>query len=100
MLDHVGFAIDCGNGIAGMIAPQLYHALGCEVLSLYTEVDGNFPNHHPDPGNPENLKKLIEVVKENACDVGLAFDGDGDRLGVPAEEGMLRIHHGVAIRAS
>jgi phosphomannomutase len=82
-------AIDCGNGIAGAIAPQLYKALGCEIVTLYTEVDGNFPNHHPDPSKPENLAELIEVVKSQACDVGLAFDGDGDRLGVVTASGEI-----------
>lgn len=82
-------AIDCGNGIAGAIAPQLYKALGCEIVSLYSEVDGNFPNHHPDPSKPENLQELIEAVKNNHCDVGLAFDGDGDRLGVVTASGEI-----------
>jgi len=74
--------IDCGNGITGAVAPRLYEGLGCEVHALYTEVDGTFPNHHPDPSKPENLEDLIELVRENDLDVGLAFDGDGDRLGV------------------
>jgi phosphomannomutase len=82
-------AIDCGNGIAGAIAPQLYKALGCEVITLYTEVDGNFPNHHPDPSKPENLSELIETVKAHHCDLGLAFDGDGDRLGVVTATGEI-----------
>jgi len=75
-------AVDCGNGIAGKIVPQLLQALGCEVIGLYCKVDGNFPNHHPDPSKPENLAELIDLVKAENADVGLAFDGDGDRLGV------------------
>ncbi|WP_070988340.1 phosphomannomutase/phosphoglucomutase [Halofilum ochraceum] len=75
-------AIDCGNGITGAVAPQLYEGLGCEVHALYAEVDGTFPNHHPDPSKPENLSDLIACVRENGLDLGLAFDGDGDRLGV------------------
>lgn len=74
--------IDCGNGITGAVAPRLYEELGCEVHALYTEVDGTFPNHHPDPSKPENLQPLIDLVKREKLDVGLAFDGDGDRLGV------------------
>lgn len=75
-------AIDCGNGIAGVIAPQLLQALGCEVIGIYCKVDGNFPNHHPDPSKPDNLQELIELVKNEDADVAIAFDGDGDRLGV------------------
>jgi phosphomannomutase/phosphoglucomutase len=82
-------AIDCGNGVAGAIAPQFFKALGCEVISLFCEVDGNFPNHHPDPADPKNLQDLIECVKANQCDVGLAFDGDGDRLGVVTQSGEI-----------
>jgi phosphomannomutase / phosphoglucomutase len=74
--------IDCGNGVPGAVAPQLLRALGHEVIELYCEVDGEFPNHHPDPSQPENLKDLIEMVKGQKADLGLAFDGDGDRLGV------------------
>ncbi len=74
--------IDCGNGVAGAVAPQLLRGLGCEVIELFCEVDGNFPNHHPDPSKTENLKDLIAAVAANQADVGLAFDGDGDRLGV------------------
>lgn len=80
-------AIDCGNGIAGAVAPRLYRELGCDVIERYCEVDGRFPNHHPDPSQPENLAELIETVKREGCDVGLAFDGDGDRLGVISPEG-------------
>jgi phosphomannomutase/phosphoglucomutase len=82
-------AIDCGNGIAGNTAPQLFQALGCEVVGLYCDVDGNFPNHHPDPSKPENLEELIELSKTEKADVGLAFDGDGDRLGVIDSEGNI-----------
>jgi phosphomannomutase/phosphoglucomutase len=81
--------VDCGNGAAGVIAPQLIEALGCEVISLYAEVDGNFPNHHPDPGKLENLQDLIAKVKETGADLGLAFDGDGDRVGVVTNKGNV-----------
>ncbi len=81
--------IDCGNGIPGMIAPQLFTALGCEVISLFCDVDGNFPNHHPDPSVPENLQDIIARVKQEQADLGLAFDGDGDRLGVVTETGEI-----------
>ncbi len=81
--------IDCGNGVAGAIAPKLFRGLGCEVKELFCDVDGKFPNHHPDPSKPENLKDLIEAVKVNKADVGLAFDGDGDRLGVIAPLGNI-----------
>ena len=82
-------AVDCGNGVAGELAPQLFRQLGCEVTELFCEIDGNFPNHHPDPANPENLKDLIAAVKRERLDVGLAFDGDGDRLGVIAPDGAI-----------
>ena len=81
--------VDCGNGAAGVIAPQLLEALGCEVIPLFCEVDGNFPNHHPDPGKPENLVDLIAKVKETHADLGLAFDGDGDRVGVVTNTGTM-----------
>ena len=81
--------IDCGNGIAGAIAPALFEELGCEVIPLYAEVDGDFPNHHPDPGKPENLETLIATVKEQGADLGIAFDGDGDRLGVVTPSGEI-----------
>ena len=81
--------IDCGNGITGAIAPALFEALGCEVIPLFTEVDGDFPNHHPDPGKPENLVTLIETVKQAGADIGIAFDGDGDRLGIVTPSGEL-----------
>jgi phosphomannomutase/phosphoglucomutase len=81
--------IDCGNGSAGEIAPKLMRALGHEVVELFCEIDGNFPNHHPDPGKVENLQDLIESVKEEEADLGIAFDGDGDRLGVVSNLGEI-----------
>ena len=82
-------AIDCGNGSPGAIAPALYRKLGCEVQELFCDVDGNFPNHHPDPSKPENLEDLIRAVKEGHAELGLAFDGDGDRLGVVTKSGKI-----------
>jgi phosphomannomutase/phosphoglucomutase len=82
-------AIDCGNGVAGVVAARLYRALGCEVTELFCDVDGSFPNHHPDPSRPENLQALIEKTKEQNLDLGLAFDGDGDRLGVVTRSGKV-----------
>ncbi|KAG1210617.1 hypothetical protein G6F35_010574 [Rhizopus arrhizus] len=82
-------AIDCGNGVAGAVAPQLFRALGCEVTELFCEVDGTFPNHHPDPAEPKNLQDLIKCVAESDCELGLAFDGDGDRLGVVTKSGQI-----------
>lgn len=82
-------AIDCGNGVAGAVAPQLFRALGCEVTELFCEVDGNFPNHHPDPADPHNLEDLIREVKARNLDLGIAFDGDGDRLGVVTKSGEI-----------
>ena len=81
--------IDAGNGVTGMIAPQLFRALGCEVHELFCEVDGAFPNHHPDPSQPENLQDLVRAVNEKQAEVGLAFDGDGDRLGVVTRQGEI-----------
>ena len=81
--------LDCGNGSASKIAPKLMRSLGYEVIELFCEIDGNFPNHHPDPGKVENLQDLIQAVKENSADVGIAFDGDGDRLGVITEKGEI-----------
>ena len=86
---EIKVVLDCGNGSAGEIAPKLMRSLGYEVIELYCEIDGNFPNHHPDPGKIENLQDLIKAVKENSADVGIAFDGDGDRLGVVTEEGDI-----------
>jgi phosphomannomutase/phosphoglucomutase len=82
-------AVDCGNGVAGMLAPRLYRRLGCEVTELFCEVDGRFPNHHPDPAQPENLVQLIKVLREGEAELGLAFDGDGDRLGVVTKDGEI-----------
>ena len=82
-------AIDCGNGVAGMLAPRLYRALGCEVEELYCEVDGRFPNHHPDPSVPKNLAELIARVKTGNSELGIAFDGDGDRLGLVTKDGEI-----------
>lgn len=81
--------IDCGNGVAGIIAPKLFRAMGCEVHELFCEVDGTFPNHHPDPSQVENLQDLINKVREVKADIGLAFDGDGDRLGVVTSRGEI-----------
>ena len=82
-------AVDCGNGVAGAFARQLYEAIGCEVEELFCEVDGNFPNHHPDPSVLENLSDLISALKNGAAEIGLAFDGDGDRLGVVTKDGNI-----------
>jgi phosphomannomutase len=81
--------VDCGNGIPGASAPALLRALGNDVTELYSEVDGNFPNHHPDPSKPENLDDLIRAVQRNGAELGLAFDGDGDRLGVVTRDGHI-----------
>lgn len=78
----LNIAVDCGNGVAGVLATELFTRLGCSVTELFCEVDGNFPNHHPDPSKPENLIDLQNAMKQNALDVGLAFDGDGDRVGI------------------
>ncbi len=82
-------AIDCGNGVAGIVAGRLFRALGCEVEELYCDVDGSFPNHHPDPSHPENLKDLIGKLAGGGIELGLAFDGDGDRLGVVTQDGEV-----------
>lgn len=79
--------VDCGNGVAGASAPALFRALGCEVIELFSEVDGNFPNHHPDPSKPENLRDVIRTLAESDAELGLAFDGDGDRLGIVTKGG-------------
>lgn len=81
--------VDCGNGVAGVVAPKLLKAMGCELIELYCDVDGKFPNHHPDPSKPENLRDVIEAVKLHSADIGLAFDGDGDRVGVIDSEGKV-----------
>jgi phosphomannomutase len=81
--------VDCGNGIPGASAPGILRALGCQVREMYSEVDGEFPNHHPDPSKPENLAELIERVRTTDAELGLAFDGDGDRLGVVTKDGQI-----------
>ena len=81
--------IDAGNGVAGPIATQLFRKFGCEVIELFCEVDGTFPNHHPDPSDEKNLIDLIDAVENHHADIGLAFDGDGDRLGVVTNEGEI-----------
>lgn len=82
-------AVDCGNGVPGAFAAPLYRGLGCEVEELFCEVDGHFPNHHPDPSVPENLQDLIQALQNGDAEIGLAFDGDGDRLGVVTKEGNI-----------
>jgi phosphomannomutase len=79
--------VDSGNGIAGATAPGIFRALGCEVIELFSEVDGAFPNHHPDPSKPENLQDLMNALKTTGAELGLAFDGDGDRLGIVTQDG-------------
>src|SRR3989338_4722032 len=86
-------AVDCGNGIAGATAQELYRRLGCTVQELFCEVDGNFPNHHPDPSHPENLQDLIAALRDGDAELGLAFDGDGDRLGVVTKSGKIIYPH-------
>ncbi len=80
--------VDSGNGIAGASAPDILRAIGCEVIELFSEVDGEFPNHHPDPSKPENLRDLIEALQATDAELGLAFDGDGDRLGIVTKDGQ------------
>jgi len=82
-------AVDCGNGVAGATAPALYRKLGCTVEELFCDVDGSFPNHHPDPSQPHNLEDLIAALKKGDAELGLAFDGDGDRLGVVTKSGKI-----------
>ena len=82
-------AVDCGNGVAGAYAPALFRRLGCQVTELFCEVDGTFPNHHPDPAHPENLDDLIAALKRTDAEIGFAFDGDGDRLGVVTKGGNI-----------
>ena len=90
MIEHkLRVVVDCGNGIAGAIAPAVLEGVGCEVLPMYCDVDGNFPNHHPDPSDVRNLQDLILSVKQMNADLGLAFDGDGDRLGVVTATGEV-----------
>lgn len=85
----MSIVVDCGNGVAGALAPELYRRLGCTVHELYCEVDGTFPNHHPDPSKPENLQDVIRLLRESDAEIGLAFDGDGDRLGVVTKDGKV-----------
>jgi phosphomannomutase/phosphoglucomutase len=85
----IKIAVDCGNGVAGAFAPELFRAMGAEVLELFCEVDGHFPNHHPDPAHPENLQDLIEALRTTDAELGLAFDGDGDRLGLVTKDGQI-----------
>ena len=85
----MSIVIDCGNGVAGSMAPELFRSMGCTVTELFCAVDGNFPNHHPDPSKPENLVDLQRVVRETGAELGLAFDGDGDRLGVITRDGEI-----------
>jgi phosphomannomutase/phosphoglucomutase len=85
----VKIAVDCGNGVAGAFAGDLYRGMGCEVLELFCEVDGTFPNHHPDPAHPENLQDLIQALQDTDAEIGLAFDGDGDRLGIVTKDGQI-----------
>ena len=82
-------AVDCGNGVAGAYAPALYRRLGCEVTELFCDVDGTFPNHHPDPAHPENLEDLKTALRTTDAEIGFAFDGDGDRLGVVTKNGNI-----------
>jgi phosphomannomutase len=81
--------VDCGNGIAGATAPSIVRAIGCEVIELFSEVDGNFPNHHPDPSKLDNLKDLLHALKNSDAEIGVAFDGDGDRLGIVTKDGNI-----------
>jgi phosphomannomutase/phosphoglucomutase len=88
-LKKLKVVVDCGNGAASIVAPLLYQSLGCEVIPLFCEVDGRFPNHHPDPGQPKNLQDLILAVQQHQADIGIAFDGDGDRLGAVDNQGKI-----------
>ncbi|WP_423680901.1 phosphomannomutase/phosphoglucomutase [Undibacterium sp. WLHG33] len=85
----IKIAVDCGNGVAGAFAADLYRGMGCEVIELFCEVDGTFPNHHPDPAHAENLQDLIHCLQTTDAEIGLAFDGDGDRLGVVTKDGQI-----------
>ncbi|MCF6318637.1 MAG: phosphomannomutase/phosphoglucomutase, partial [Proteobacteria bacterium] len=87
--DELKVVVDCGNGIGGDVGPMVLEEIGCEVIRLHCEIDGNFPNHHPDPSVPENLQDLIAAVKETDADIGIAFDGDADRLGVVTKDGQI-----------
>ena len=85
----LNITVDCGNGVAGDFAAKLYRGIGCNVTELFCDVDGNFPNHHPDPSDPHNLEDLIAALRDNESELGLAFDGDGDRLGVVTKDGKI-----------
>ena len=85
----VKLVIDAGNGVAGAFAPKLFKALGCELVELFCDVDGTFPNHHPDPAHPENLQDVIKALQDTDAEIGFAFDGDGDRLGVVTKDGQI-----------
>lgn len=85
----IKIVVDCGNGVAGAYAPALYRELGCQVNELFCDVDGNFPNHHPDPSVPDNLSDVIQALKTSDAEIGLAFDGDGDRLGIVTKDGHI-----------
>jgi len=85
----IKLVVDCGNGVAGEAAPKLLRALGCEVIELFCEIDGNFPNHHPDPAKTENLAALIKAVQEQGAELGIAFDGDGDRMVMVSSQGEI-----------
>lgn len=87
--DELKVVVDCGNGIGGDVGPMILEEIGCEVIRLHCEIDGSFPNHHPDPSVPENLEDLITAVKETDADIGIAFDGDADRLGVVTKDGQI-----------
>ena len=81
--------IDCGNGVAGAYARQIYESIGCSVEELFCDVDGTFPNHHPDPSEPHNLNDVIAHLKNSEAELGFAFDGDADRLGVVTKDGQI-----------
>jgi phosphomannomutase/phosphoglucomutase len=85
----IKIVVDCGNGVAGAFAPELFRRMGAEVIELFCEVDGHFPNHHPDPAHPENLQDVIKCLQETDAELGLAFDGDGDRLGIVTKDGQI-----------
>ena len=85
----IKIVVDCGNGVAGAFAPELFRGMGAEVVELFCEVDGTFPNHHPDPAHPENLQDVIRALQETDAEIGLAFDGDGDRLGLVTKDGQI-----------
>ena len=85
----IKIVVDCGNGVAGAYAPALYRGLGCQVTELFCDVDGSFPNHHPDPSVPDNLHDVIQALKTSDAEIGLAFDGDGDRLGIVTKDGHI-----------